>query len=53
MKYSVTQCKNIVTKVMTEFPDTRDCDQKLTARIWLHECKLKNLDPSKTLEHLF
>ena len=52
-KYRVTKCKGLVKKILTEYPDTRDCDMKLTARLWLSECAFKNINYDKILEHVF
>ncbi len=52
-KYRVTECKSLVKKILSKCPHTRDSDEKLIAELWLHECKIKNLDFNKVLEHLF
>ena len=53
MKYNITDCKTLVTKVLKEYSDTRDSDEKLIARIWLSECTLLKLNYEKVLEHIF
>lgn len=52
-KYKPTHCKETVKKILTDYKDTRDSDEKLIARLWLAECVLFKLDYAKLLEHLF
>ena len=52
-KYKITECKKLVKKILEDYSDTRDCDQKLIARLWLSECVFFKIDYHKSLEHLF
>ncbi len=53
MKYRPTQCKEIVKKILTEYAETRDSDEKLLARLWLSECVIQKINFEKSLEHLY
>tara|TARA_R110000751_G_scaffold15179_3_gene49003 strand:- start:511 stop:804 length:294 start_codon:yes stop_codon:yes gene_type:complete len=35
--------KEVVKKILIKFPETRDCDKKLTARFWSWEKRKKNI----------
>ena len=35
--------KNIVERILTQYPDSRDCDKKLCARFWHWETETKQI----------
>jgi len=52
-KFKITDQKDLVKKVLIEYPETRDCDKKLVSRIWLAECVFKSLNYANALQLLF
>ena len=42
--YDMKTKKGIIKYVLKNFPESRDCDLKLTAHLWDLECKMKKYD---------
>jgi len=45
--------KGMIKHILREYAETRDCDMKLTARVWHLECHTKQMDITKLLHHVF
>jgi hypothetical protein len=43
MSYNVLSCRELVKDILISFPESRDSDEKLVARIWHWQIKSKNL----------
>ena len=49
MSYNVLSCRKLVEDILTNFPECRDSDEKLVARIWHWQMKTNKLHLNKSV----